>query len=150
MDAGPDLTKVFARDLQIVVNGLWEAGAEAISINGHRLTSRAAIRFAGAAILVDYRALVRPYVITAIGEPDTLNVEFADGPGGSHLQSLKSNEGIRGDIQERDSVVVPGQPALSLHEAKAVESAVTNAQTSLPATRVPTSTTSPQPTETSP
>src|SRR5665647_34080 len=45
----PDKGKVIARDLQIIVNGLWQAGAETISVNGHRLTSRAAIRFAGAA-----------------------------------------------------------------------------------------------------
>ena len=51
--------RVIARDLQIVVNGLWASGAEAISVNGQRLTSKAAIRFAGQAILVDYRPLTR-------------------------------------------------------------------------------------------
>ena len=45
--------RVSAADLQIVSNGLWAAGAEAISINGQRLTTRSAIRFAGQAILVD-------------------------------------------------------------------------------------------------
>jgi uncharacterized protein YlxW (UPF0749 family) len=124
-DAGADQGKVIARDLQIVVNGLWQAGAEAISVNGHRLTARAAIRFAGAAILVDYRPLVRPYAITAIGDPGSLGVEFADNAGGSYLQSLKANYKIRADIQERDSVVVPGEPALSLQEARPVQSAVT-------------------------
>ena len=34
-----DEGRVFSKDLQIVVNGLWEAGAEAISVNGQRLTS---------------------------------------------------------------------------------------------------------------
>ena len=46
---------MIAQDLQIVVNGLWDAGAEAISVNGQRLTSKSAIRFAGQAILVNYR-----------------------------------------------------------------------------------------------
>ena len=120
----PDQGKVIARDLQIIVNGLWEAGAEAISINGHRLTSRAAIRSAGAAILVDYRPLTRPYVITAIGDPGSLGVEFADNSGGSYLQSLKNNYQIRGDVQNRTSVVVPGEPTLSLQKAQPVQSAV--------------------------
>lgn len=123
---GPDLTKVFATDLQIIVNGLWQAGAEAISVNGHRLTSRTAIRSAGEAILVNYRPLARPYVITAIGDPGSLSVEFADNDGGSHLQSLKANYKIRGDISERDPVVVPGEPALALEQARPVQSAVTN------------------------
>ena len=60
-DADKDEGTVFSKDLQIVVNGLWEAGAEAIAVNGQRLTSRSAIRFAGEAILVNYRPLARPY-----------------------------------------------------------------------------------------
>src|SRR5665647_909206 len=154
----PDKGKVIARDLQIIVNGLWQAGAETISVNGHRLTSRAAIRFAGAAILVDYRPLTRPYVITAIGDPSSLSADFAAGDGGSYLQSLKANYRIRGDIKEHDSIVVPGEPALSLRMAKPVQSAVTR-QAPVPTTAPPTTagkTTAPitkqapQPTETSP
>jgi uncharacterized protein YlxW (UPF0749 family) len=147
--AVPDQGKVIARDLQIIVNGLWQAGAEAISVNGHRLTARAAIRFAGEAILVDYRPLVRPYVITAIGDPGNLSADFADNDGGSYLQSLKANYKILGDVQARDPVVVPGEPSLSLQEAQPVESSVSpHASTT---TSGPTrSTTSPQATETSP
>ena len=149
----PDQGKVIARDLQIIVNGLWQAGAEAISVNGHRLTSRAAIRFAGAAILVDYRPLTRPYVITAIGDPGALNADFAAGDGGSYLKSLEANYKIRGEIKERDSVVVPGEPALSLRMAKPVQSAVTRQTpipTTAPTTTAPTTKPAPQPTETSP
>jgi len=151
--AGSDKGKVIARDLQIIVNGLWQAGAEAISVNGHRLTARAAIRFAGEAILVDYRPLVRPYTISAIGDPGSLSVEFADNDGGSYLQSLKANYKIRGEIQERDSVVVPGAPALSLQAAKPVQSAVTKkAATRQPTTPegATTTTTARQTTETPP
>jgi uncharacterized protein YlxW (UPF0749 family) len=145
----PDQGKVIASDLQRIVNGLWQAGAEAISVNGHRLTSRAAIRFAGEAILVDYRPLVRPYVITAIGDPGSLSVEFADNDGGSYLQLLKANFKIRGDIQERDSVVIPGEPALSVQEAQAVHSSVAKQVPATTSGRT-TSTTAPQTTETSP
>jgi len=155
----PDQGRVIARDLQVIVNGLWQAAAEAISVNGHRLTARAAIRFAGEAILVDYRPLTRPYVITAIGEPASLSVEFADSDGGAYLQSLKANYRIRGDIQERASVVVPGEPALTLQEARPVQSAVTTPTPTAPitgptvssrTTQSPTTTNSPRPTETSP
>jgi uncharacterized protein YlxW (UPF0749 family) len=147
--SGPDQGTVIARDLQIIVNGLWQAGAEAISVNGHRLTGRAAIRFAGEAILVDYRPLVRPYAITAIGDPGSLSVEFADNDGGSYLQSLKANFNIRGDVQEHDSVVVPGEPALSLLEAKPVESAVARPAPATSASPAPHPS-APRTTETSP
>lgn len=148
---GADEGKVLATDLQLVVNGLWQAGAEAISVNGHRLTSRAAIRFAGEAILVDYRPLVRPYVLTAIGQPGTLSVDFAANDGGSYLQSLKVNYKIRSDLEERDAVVVPGEPALSVQKARPVQSAVTKrAPTDIPGAATPATTTPPRTTETSP
>ncbi len=151
--AGTDEGKVIDLDLQIIVNGLWQAGAEAISVNGQRLTSRAAIRSAGEAILVANRALTRPYTITAIGEAGSLSVEFADNGGGSHLQMLKSNYKIRGDIQSRDSVLVPGAPALSLQAARPVQSAVTKPKPTTSLATTPSTTpasTAPQPTETSP
>jgi uncharacterized protein YlxW (UPF0749 family) len=145
----PDQGKVIARDLQIIVNGLWQAGAEAISVNGHRLTARTAISFAGEAILVGPRPLTRPYAITAIGDPGSLSVEFADNEGGSYLQFIKSNVKIRGDIQERDSVVIPGEPALSLQEAQPAPSSV---REQVPATTSgrTRSTAAPQTTETPP
>ena len=68
-DAQKDDGTVFSKDLQVVVNGLWEAGAEAISVNGQRLTSTSAIRFAGEAIPVNYRPLARPYRFTVLGYP---------------------------------------------------------------------------------
>ena len=154
---GPDEGKVSARDLQIVANSLWDAGAEAISINGHRLTSRSAIRSAGAAILVDYRPLSRPYAITAIGDPGSLGVEFADNSGGSYLQSLKSNYRVRSDLKNLKSVTIPGEPTLSLQNARPVSSAVTSpTPTGRPSNTAGTSPTSPTPpnaprtTETSP
>ena len=66
------------QDLQILVNGLWDVGAEAVSINGQRLTSLSAIRSAGEAINVNFRSMPRPYVVTAIGDPDQLPARFVD------------------------------------------------------------------------
>jgi uncharacterized protein YlxW (UPF0749 family) len=115
-----DQGKVIARDLQIVVNGLWASGAEAVAVNGQRLTSKAAIRFAGQAILVNYRPLTRPYVITAIGDPKQLPVEFAASDGGSYLQSLKTNFGVRAGIQDVDRLTVPGESSLTTRVATPV------------------------------
>jgi len=118
-----DQGRVIARDLQIVVNGLWASGAEAVSVNGQRLTSKAAIRFAGQAILVNYRPLTRPYVITAVGDPKTLPVEFAASDGGSYLQSLKTNFGVRAGIQDVGRLTVPGESSLTTRLATPVPSA---------------------------
>ncbi|PRY56621.1 uncharacterized protein YlxW (UPF0749 family) [Knoellia remsis] len=110
--------KVISRDLQIVVNSLWEAGAEAVSVNGQRLTSTASIRFAGEAILVDYRPLKRPYVVTAIGDPGSLPATFADGNGGSYLSTLKNSFGIRVETSVRKEVTIPASATLATRAAR--------------------------------
>src|SRR5437588_2299333 len=77
-----ELGRVLDSDLQRLVNGLWAAGAEAVAINGRRLTPLAAIRSAGIAIQVDYQTLSPPYDVEAIGDPEKLEARFADGPAG--------------------------------------------------------------------
>ncbi|MGL5852408.1 MAG: DUF881 domain-containing protein, partial [Phycicoccus sp.] len=109
--------RVLAKDLQYVVNTLWQAGAEAVSVNGHRLTSLSAIRFAGPAIIVDSRPLNRPYVLTALGDPDRFPDSFADGPGGSYVSTLQSTFGIRVDSKFGRSLRVPAVGGLTTRYA---------------------------------
>lgn len=59
-------------DLRIVVNALWGAGAEAITINDKRLVSISPIRCVGPTILVNSVRVAPPYTIKAIGEPKKL------------------------------------------------------------------------------
>lgn len=82
------------RDLQQLVNGLWEAGAEAVSINGQRITSLTAIRTAGAAITVNYQSLTPPYVVDAIGNPATLPAKFAQTDSGAAWLDLQNQVGM--------------------------------------------------------
>jgi uncharacterized protein YlxW (UPF0749 family) len=111
--------RVLDHDVQIVVNGLWAAGAEAIAINGQRLTARSAIRYAGQAILVDFRPLVPPYVVSAIGDPSALQTRFAAGSGGAYLQALRDNYGIRAGIVSSANLQLPGAGGFSTRFAAA-------------------------------
>lgn len=113
-----DAGRLYDSDLQVVVNGLWAAGAEAIAVNGERLTALSAIRSAGEAILVDFRALRRPYLIRAIGAPDRMQALFAAGPAGSYLQAMRDNGGIRADVSAADALVLPGAGRLVLRQAR--------------------------------
>lgn len=79
--AAASLNRVLDRDLQEIVNALWQMGARGIAVNGQRLTQTSAIRGAGGAILVNYQPLTRPYVVSAIGTTTT-------GPGASDLDNL--------------------------------------------------------------
>jgi uncharacterized protein YlxW (UPF0749 family) len=108
-------------DLQALVNGLWEAGAEAISINGRRLTALASIRFAGQAITVNFQSLSPPYVIQAIGDPETLPAMLSQTEGGQLWLSLELNFGISYDYETEESMLIPAQPRDHLNYAEEAE-----------------------------
>lgn len=63
---------VHDQDLLFLVNELKASGAEAISINGERITAMSEIRCAGTMILVNTNRIAPPFVIKAIGNPDML------------------------------------------------------------------------------
>jgi len=100
--------RVLDRDLQEVVNGLWGAGAEAIAVNGVRLSARSAIRSAGEAVLVDFRPVSPPYRIEAIGRPADLEVGFADGRAGRYLDTLTSISGITSELRRAERLALTG------------------------------------------
>ena len=61
---------VGSRDIRVVVEELWGAGAEAIAVNGERITPTSAIIDVGTSLLVNSAYLAPPYQITALGPPD--------------------------------------------------------------------------------
>jgi uncharacterized protein YlxW (UPF0749 family) len=107
-------------DLQQLTNGLWAAGAEAISVNGHRLTATSAIRSAGEAILVDLRPLAPPYEVQAIGDPARMQTGFATSAAGRYLSSLEQNHGIQVTVRGADDLTVPAAGRLGLRYATPV------------------------------
>lgn len=125
--SGFDSGRVASTDLQIIVNGLWGAGAEAISINGQRLTSTAAIRFAGQAIIVDFRPLSRPYVITALGDPDQMQRVFGPSFAGVYLDQLTKQVGIRASFANSRALSVPSDTSMRLEFAQPLPSDVPSA-----------------------
>jgi uncharacterized protein YlxW (UPF0749 family) len=110
--------RVTDRDLQTVVNEIWASGAEAVAINGQRLTALSAIRSAGDAVLVDFRPLNPPYEVAAIGDPETLRTTFVGGFGGSYLQVLQGY-GITYTVEDADRLELPASAGVSLRFAAA-------------------------------
>ena len=100
-------------DLQSLVNGLWAAGAEAVAIDGHRLSSLSAIRGAGAAITVNYASLTPPYVIDAIGDPDTLPARLLETSAGQAMLDLEANFGLRFDVYAKQQLNLPADQRLA-------------------------------------
>ncbi|WP_190015071.1 DUF881 domain-containing protein [Streptomyces lucensis] len=113
-----DTGRVRDRDMQRVVNGLWASGAEAVSINGQRLTALSAIRAAGDAILVDNKPLVPPYTVLAVGDGERLSATFQDSADGLYLHALRENYGIRATISTEDDLRLPAAPSVIVRTAQ--------------------------------
>ena len=58
---------IHSQDVQAVVNALWRAGAEAMSVNGQRLVSTSAVLCVGNTLLVNGSVYSPPYEVVAIG-----------------------------------------------------------------------------------
>ncbi len=119
-DASTDAERVLDRDLQHLVNGLWEVGAEAIAINGQRLTVLSAIRQAGGTITVNFRNVSPPFVISAIGDPDTLASEFIDTAGAQRFLVNQSRYGLEFSIDQEGSLSLQSASRSSVRYATAV------------------------------
>jgi uncharacterized protein YlxW (UPF0749 family) len=113
--------QVQAPDLQKLVNGLWLVGAEAISINGQRLTSLSPIRDAAGAPTVNFVSLSRPYVVSAIGNPDKMGADLLGTAAGQFWTSLRTTLGLACDIDNVDSMVLPAARRVALREAHVPE-----------------------------
>jgi uncharacterized protein YlxW (UPF0749 family) len=113
-----DTGRVRDRDMQRVVNGLWESGAEAVSINGQRLTTLSAIRAAGEAILVDNKPLVPPYTVLAVGDGKGMSSRFQNNADGLYLHALQENFGIRTAISVEDDLRLPAAPSVTVRTAQ--------------------------------
>ena len=91
-------------DLLRVVNELRSAGAEAISLNGQRLVASSEIRCVGPTVLVNERRLAAPFVISAIGNPQTLESSLK--LRGGVIENFKF-WGIKADVAQSDKVRIP-------------------------------------------
>ena len=115
VDDAPDGEPVRDEDLQLLVNGLWQAGAEAISINGKRLTARSALRNAGAAInLNGPPPMSPPYVVSAIGDPGSLQADLLDTTTGLQFSNVAGALGFPVETNSVDRLDLPAGPQRQL------------------------------------
>lgn len=116
--AGVQGSQVVDTDLRMVTNSLWASGAEAIAINGRRLSVRTAIRNAGDAVTVDYRSLTRPYVIEAIGDARELEDAFRTSEGGLWVEGLAQHYGVVWSIGRVNELSLLADPGLGVEQAR--------------------------------
>jgi Uncharacterized protein conserved in bacteria len=98
---------VTALDIRSAVAELWLAGAEAIAVNGERVTPTTAIIDIGSSVLVNSAYLAPPFRITALG-PTDLYSRLSASPGFVDLVRARADAfGIRLSFAEPASVDIP-------------------------------------------
>jgi uncharacterized protein YlxW (UPF0749 family) len=99
--------RVSAVDLRRVVDELWLAGAEAVGVNGERITATSAFTDIGTAVLVNGAYLQPPYQVVAIGPPE-LYTRLTESPGFVDFVRARVRDlGIRLGVAQLDGAVVP-------------------------------------------
>jgi uncharacterized protein YlxW (UPF0749 family) len=104
--SGTNPGRVLDRDLQDIANELWRLGAEAVAINGERLTGTSTIRAAGDAILVDFRPVTAPYEVSAIGPPD-LGSTFTDSTTAARFRRYVQAYRMEFSVKQKDNMTLP-------------------------------------------
>lgn len=115
-DVETDMYLIHYEDLLLVVNELFAAGAEAVSINGQRLISTSEIRCAGPTILVNSTRVSPPFEILALGESQVLKSALE--MRGGVLEPMRP-WGIQISIEQKESLIIPPyKGTISFHYAK--------------------------------
>ncbi|MCL2543021.1 MAG: DUF881 domain-containing protein [Nocardioidaceae bacterium] len=97
-------------DIGLLVDGLWGAGAEAITVNGQRVTARTGIRTSGAAIEVNGVGVAPPYTILAIGNTDQMSADFLNSAAGQAFVALAGQYDFRYDLHDVGQVRMAAAP----------------------------------------
>ena len=98
-------------DLAVIVNGLWEAGASAVSVDGQRVTSRSGVITSGATLRMNDVSLSPPYEVSAIGDTRTLSARFAETVSGAMIHTTTQDYGMPYDVENIDQLTLPAAPA---------------------------------------
>jgi uncharacterized protein YlxW (UPF0749 family) len=113
-DLAPDAYIVHQADLEAVLNTLWAAGAEAVAIQGQRLTSVAGVRCVGNVLLLAGRTYSPPYVIDAIGDPDRLLERLQTSPLTEPYRQWAEKIGLVWSVKSRPDLNIPAYPGGSI------------------------------------
>ena len=109
-DGGPS-SVLRDSDLALLVNALWSAGAEAVAVNGQRLTALSAIRTSGEAVEVNGVGVAPPYTVQAVGDRATMQAEFYDTSSGLAFADLAARYSFDFELENATDLSLPAAPS---------------------------------------
>ncbi len=104
---------VHQQDVDAVMNALWSGGAEAMSVQGVRVTFSTPVRCVGNVILVGARSYAPPYRITAIGNVDGMLLALDSDPSVRLYKEDTVRYQLGWDVQVHDSTTISAASDLS-------------------------------------
>ncbi|WP_312094794.1 DUF881 domain-containing protein [Aminipila sp.] len=102
---GEDVNNLLVHDMDIVmiINELNRCGAEAVSVNGQRITANTAISCSGYTVRINGEVYARPFKIRAIGDGKRMAAALVDPDG--YGTSLK-NWGVQFEVRLKDDITI--------------------------------------------
>ena len=119
VDNRPDVdvdSEIRDEDLAILVDGLFEAGAEAVAVNDQRINALGGIRNTNRAIHVNGRPVNAPYVVSAIGDPRTLQARLLQTSEGQEWFALVNGLDFLYSAENVDDIRLPAAPERPLRD----------------------------------
>lgn len=115
---------VLDRDLQVLLNALWSAGAEAIAVGDVRIHPLATVRQAGGAMLIDNRPVGQPYVFEVVGEPARLQTRLVQTDGYGRFDAFEQIYGTEFDVEPAEQLALPAGGTARLQNAEPMPATV--------------------------
>ena len=110
---------VHQQDLQAVINALWSAGAEAMTLQGQRVISTSAFRCVGNVLWLHGQVFSPPYVVTAIGDPDVLRDTLETDPKIEEYLRYVDALGLGWSVTQEQALALPAyEGTLELQHAE--------------------------------
>ncbi|MCK9794206.1 DUF881 domain-containing protein [Isoptericola sp. 4D.3] len=103
----PDDLVVHQQDVQHVINALWAGGAEAMTLQGERVTATSAFRCSGNILLLHGKVFSPPYVIEAVGDPTALRSSLDADPGIAIYKDYVDWVALGWSVKESDDLDLP-------------------------------------------
>ncbi len=100
-----ELAIVHSSDITDVVNAAWQAGAQAIAVNGERVTGSSAC--VGAVIQLNGTLLSPPFVFSVLGPPDQLYASLVAPGALADIKRRRSAFGLGFHVDRSDALGIP-------------------------------------------
>jgi uncharacterized protein YlxW (UPF0749 family) len=106
----PKDTEIDDTSIQGVVNALWAAGAEAVSLNDQRIAALTSLGEGGGVITVNFKSVGAPFVFKAIGDPQSLRRRFSAASAAKYWTEREADHDAEFSIGTDDVLSLPAGP----------------------------------------